>query len=218
MIKDREFLTRSITSIFIIIFTLSFIYLFNEIATYITLLFIGSLMACEWADITNKNEKTKNKWNLLGSAYIILTLVPLALIKFNLGNNFLMWFVLMVWCVDTFAYIIGGKLKLGKTKITAISPKKSYEGLVGGIVFALIFCYIFSYYFLPQYKEVLLLFTPLLCVIEQCSDITESYIKRKFNVKDSGTIIPGHGGVLDRFDGFLFTGIIFFIICYFSLI
>ncbi len=213
MFKDREFVLRSIMSIFIIAFTLSFIYLFNEFFSYISIFFIGLLMACEWANITNKNETTKNKWNLLGSVYIMLTLIPVVLIKFRLGNHFLMWFILMTWCLDTFAYIIGGKLHLGKTFITKISPKKSYEGLFGGIVMACICCYIFASYYLPAYKNILLLATPILGILEQASDITESYVKRKFNVKDSGTIIPGHGGMLDRFDGFLLSGIAFLIIC-----
>ena len=65
--------------------------------------------------------------------------------------------------------------------------------------------YIFSSIFLPDLKVILLITTPLLAIIEQLSDIIESAIKRKFNVKDSGHIIPGHGGFLDRFDGFLLT-------------
>ena len=84
MFKDREFVLRSVMSIFIIAFTLSFIYLFNEFFSYISIFFIGLLMACEWANITNKNETTKNKWNLLGSVYIMLTLIPVVLIKFIL--------------------------------------------------------------------------------------------------------------------------------------
>lgn len=213
MFKDKEFILRSVMSVFIVAFTLSFIYLFNEFTSYILIFFIGLLMACEWANITNKKEETKNKWNLLGSVYILLTLVPVLLIKFKLGNQFLMWFILMVWCVDTFAYIVGNKMHLGNTKITKISPKKSYEGLFGGVIAACVFCYIFASYYLPSYKNLLLLITPILAILEQTSDITESYIKRKFEVKDSGTIIPGHGGMLDRFDGFLFTGITFLIFC-----
>jgi phosphatidate cytidylyltransferase len=124
-----------------------------------------------------------------------------------------MWFFLMVWCVDTFAYIVGKKLNLGNTKITKISPKKSYEGLLGGMIGACVCCYIFASYYLPASKNLLLLITPFLAILEQISDILESYIKRKFEVKDSGTIIPGHGGLLDRFDGFLLSGIAFLIIC-----
>jgi phosphatidate cytidylyltransferase len=123
-----------------------------------------------------------------------------------------MWLFLIVWCVDTFAYIVGAKLHLGNHKITKISPSKSYEGLLGGILGAMAFGFIFACFSLPYIKWRLLLFTPLLCILEQSSDITESFLKRKFNVKDSGNFIPGHGGFLDRYDGFLYTTLVFLLI------
>ena len=120
------------------------------------------------------------------------------------GRSILMWLFVLVWCTDTFAYFVGKVLKLGKHKINEISPKKSYEGLVGGIIGSMFFGGIFVKIFLPQYSSILISLTPLLCCIEQLGDFTESYIKRSFDVKDSGNIIPGHGGFLDRFDGFLY--------------
>jgi phosphatidate cytidylyltransferase len=126
-----------------------------------------------------------------------------------------MWLFLLVWCIDTFAYLVGAKLKLGKHKITKISPNKSYEGFLGGTLAAVIVCYIFAFCRLPEFKNTLLLFSPLLCILEQISDVTESFLKRKFDVKDSGNFIPGHGGFLDRYDGFLFTSLAFLLLLVF---
>lgn len=202
---NKETLIRSISGIFIMVIMLSFIYSYNIVYDLFFIISIGSIMGMEWSEITAKNNKNKNRWFILGTIYIIFTLLPLFFVKtLPDGNHFLMWLFILVWSTDTFAYIVGAKLKLGKHKINAISPKKSYEGLIGGTLFAILFCYLFSNKFLPDYKNLLLFITPIFCCLEQAGDFTESYIKRKFNVKDSGSIIPGHGGFLDRFDGFLY--------------
>ena len=204
--KSKEFLTRSISSIFIVGVILSFIYSHSLIYSFLFVFVIGLLMNVEWTNIISKTTE-KSKWTFIGIVYISVTMVPLVYLKttYRYGSHLLMWLFLLVWCVDTFAYIVGKILNLGKHKITSISPKKSYEGLFGGMFMAVIVCYIFANMFLPDIKLKLLTISPLLCLLEQVSDITESYVKRKFNVKDSGSIIPGHGGMLDRFDGFLFT-------------
>ena len=205
----KELIIRSISGIFIVLILLCFIYSNYFVFDLVFLFILASLMSMEWGCIVSPSPH-KNKWFLVGTIYVMITLVPMFILKtYPNGNNMLMWLFLMVWCVDTFAYLVGGKLKLGKHKINKISPNKSYEGLAGGIIAATIICYIFAYYFIPEYKLILLLLTPLLCCIEQVSDFTESYVKRKFNIKDSGNIIPGHGGFLDRFDGFLFLTISF---------
>ena len=205
----KELIIRGISGIFIILILLYFIYSNNFMFDLSFLFIIASIMAMEWGVIVCQS-KNRNQWFLAGVLYILLTLIPLFSIKiYPNGNHFLMWLFLMVWSMDTFAYIVGAKLKLGKHKINKISPNKSYEGLVGGILAASLIGYVFASYYLQEYRTILLIATPFLCCIEQISDFTESYVKRKFNVKDSGTIIPGHGGFLDRFDGFLFLSISF---------
>lgn len=205
--KDKEFVLRSISSVFIILATVLFIYIQNIFVTFSILLIVSLFMAYEWNTITI-NAENKKFLGIVGIGYIFFNLMPILLLKeLENGNNLLMWLFLLVWSEDTFAYIVGAKLKLNKHKITKISPKKSYEGLFGGMIAACGICYLFANYFLPDLKVTLLFFTPMLCILEQCSDITESYFKRKFNVKDSGDWIPGHGGFLDRFDGFLYTTI-----------
>jgi phosphatidate cytidylyltransferase len=203
--KIQEFFIRSFTSIFIVAVTLYFIYSNNFYFSSIFLAFIGILMAYEWAYITYKQQENR-KLKLVGALYIFGTLLPLLILKrMPGGNHLLMWLFIIIWATDTFAYIFGALLKLGKHKINKISPKKSYEGLFFGIIGSLIFGYIFAFYFLSDIKMSLLLITPILCVVEQTSDFIGSYIKRKFNVKDSGNILPGHGGIIDRLDGLLLT-------------
>lgn len=112
-----------------------------------------------------------------------------------------------VWLNDTGAYLVGSKL--GKHKLfERISPKKTIEGFIGGTVFTLIGGAIFHY----AYPEVTSLFNWLIlailvAVFATWGDLFESYIKRTYGVKDSGNILPGHGGILDRIDSILFAAI-----------
>lgn len=205
----RELLVRSLSSIGIVVFMMSFIYSRNIFYAFSVVVILSILMAMEWNEITGKVEKdAKTKWVFGGVIYIVSIFLPLLCIKLHRGgNNLLMWLFLLVWCEDAFAYCIGGLLGLGKHKISPISPKKSYEGLLGGMLIATVVCDVFAKRFLPEYRLLLLCLAPIFCCLEQVGDFTESYLKRKFNVKDSGNIIPGHGGIMDRFDGFLYLSI-----------
>jgi phosphatidate cytidylyltransferase len=105
---------------------------------------------------------------------------------------------------DTFAYIIGSKL--GRHKIIPrISPKKSWEGFIGGMAFTLL-----SVYFIRQFFDVfsinfLLLLAFVIPFTATLGDLIESFFKREAGVKDSGTLIPGHGGFLDRMDALMIS-------------
>lgn len=122
----------------------------------------------------------------VGIAYIVLALV-------------------IVWSTDSGAYFIGRKF--GKHKLwPEISPKKTIEGFVGGIVIAVIATIIFQYITQLDVNYALLLLVAVFAsVIGQLGDLVESAIKRHYGVKDSGKILPGHGGILDRFDSLLFV-------------
>ena len=121
----------------------------------------------------------------------------------------LMYALLVVWTTDIGAYMIGRKL--GQRKLApAISPNKTIEGSLGGIVCAVVFAGIFFIFFPTMatfgYKTwVMLLFTVIFSMVGQMGDLVESAYKRHYGVKDSGTILPGHGGILDRFDSLLFV-------------
>jgi len=127
----------------------------------------------------------------------------LALYK-GFGIEALIWLVIVVALTDTGAYFTGRAI--GKRKFNTISPKKTWEGVIGGVVLATIFG---AWYGGEFVSTGLAMFISLLVSISSVyGDLYESYLKRKAGVKDSGTVLPGHGGVLDRVDGFMFAAIL----------
>lgn len=124
------------------------------------------------------------------------------------GTFFSLLIILVIWATDTGAYFVGKHL--GKHKLwPAISPNKTIEGSLGGIGLALIISVLFAIavpQFLPLFTILAFGFT--ISVIGQIGDLVESAWKRTSGVKDSGTLLPGHGGILDRFDSLLFSFII----------
>ncbi len=134
-------------------------------------------------------------------------------IPFNPSLVLLMY--ILTWTFDSFAYLIGRKL--GKTKILPlISPKKSWEGFFGGYLFSILASslsyFIFKDYFNHISTLSYILITLILPFSATTGDFIESYYKRKAGVKDSGKIMPGHGGILDRMDAFLITIPVIYII------
>tara|TARA_Y100000768_G_C23963505_1_gene676679 strand:+ start:918 stop:1328 length:411 start_codon:yes stop_codon:yes gene_type:complete len=120
-------------------------------------------------------------------------------------------FILTVITFDIFSYIVGKSF--GKNKLTKISPNKTIEGLLGGIFISLFCSLLFSYIFEININTKLVIFILLNISFAFVGDIIESYFKRKNNLKNSSELIPGHGGVFDRFDSFLFS-IIFYSISF----
>jgi len=121
----------------------------------------------------------------------------------------------LIWCSDTFAYL-SGKL-LGNHKLyEAVSPGKTWEGFIGGLVLTCGFSVLLSHYFHIPMKVNLIV---ALCsvVFGTLGDLVESMLKREFQIKDSGTILPGHGGILDRFDALLIS-LPFTTFCYYLLL
>ncbi len=124
------------------------------------------------------------------------------------GNYFLIFLLVIVWVNDIAAYIIGtaiGKLKLAPK----ISPKKTIEGSIAGIFFSII-TIIFLNHWLNYDLNKLIVIGIAVSVFGQCGDLFESMLKRGAKIKDSGNLIPGHGGVLDRFDSLLFAAPVFY--------
>jgi phosphatidate cytidylyltransferase len=204
-----EGLSRVIAGTVIGVVTLFFLRCQEVFLSFFFVFILGLFMAMEWANIV-KNVPDPRKWHLLGILYIACSLLPMLWLKFYVdsGDKLLLWLFILAWSTDTFAYVVGYVMKLGRHRIHSVSPLKSYEGLLGGMLASLVFCTIFSFIYLPTQRRLLLLCTPIFCCLEQAGDFTESYVKRKFGVKDSGNMIPGHGGFLDRFDGFLYINIL----------
>lgn len=112
---------------------------------------------------------------------------------------------------DSGAYFVG--VTIGKHKLCPkISPKKTVEGAVGGIVFSLIGTAVIVRAFSLPSLGLMLLITPVLCVASMCGDLGASLIKRRVGIKDYGKIIPGHGGIMDRFDSILLIAPIYVIL------
>ncbi len=121
------------------------------------------------------------------------------------GITYVFFALLLIWATDTGAYFIGRSL--GKRKLwPAISPNKTVGGALGGIVSAVVVILLFAFFTdisEPLFKVIVV--TIILSIFGQIGDLVESALKRHYDVKDSGFILPGHGGILDRFDSLLFV-------------
>lgn len=118
--------------------------------------------------------------------------------------HILLGMIYMIWINDTGAYLVGSKF--GKTKLfERISPKKSWEGSIGGAAFALIGAYIISIYYTDIEMIDWFIISGIVIVFGTLGDLVKSLLKRSIGVKDSGTILPGHGGILDRFDSIILS-------------
>ena len=144
------------------------------------------------------------------------SLINIADIYNGYNYKILLSFFLLLWSNDTFAYIFG--VSFGKHRLfERISPKKSWEGFFGGLLMSVVMSVILSYYFGFYSLKFGVAIAVVISVFGTFGDLIESMFKRSVNVKDSGKILPGHGGILDRFDGvFLASPIVFFIIYLFS--
>ena len=142
----------------------------------------------------------------LFSFLILLREIPLQLaLDYKTGGLWIVYLLICIWSCDTFAYFIGAPL--GKHKLSpSVSPKKTVEGFVGGILGAVAAAF-FSYYvfFKSTGLNHLLVVSIFVSLIGQIGDLTESLFKRDAKIKDISHIIPGHGGILDRFDSLLFV-------------
>ncbi|MDR0675878.1 MAG: phosphatidate cytidylyltransferase [Elusimicrobiota bacterium] len=154
---------------------------------------------------------------LLGIFYVGFLLNHLILIRQMpvFGKNFVFSLFFCVWAMDIFAYLFG--IKFGRHKISKISPKKSVEGAIAGFIFAILTSFILHNYIFHTNFGIKnsIIIGILIGIFGQIGDLFESMIKRSANEKDSGKILPGHGGILDRFDSIIFVAPIFY---YFTLI
>lgn len=142
---------------------------------------------------------TRRQGLAAGILYVGLPILALLLIRRQQeGVVFTLWVLALVWACDIGAYA-AGRFIGGPKLAPAISPNKTWAGLAGGVVAAGLFgAAMHQFYGLPWR---LTLATPALAVLAQGGDLYESWLKRRAGVKDSGTLLPGHGGVMDRLDG-----------------
>jgi len=217
--KNIEFKTRALYGI-IFSLTILLMLIFGGIA-YMGLVFLMlCVMIYELLKIVANIEQSNNQMFILlrryGIIYIATSCISLILIRESVqGLKVSIWMFLVVWTTDSFAYILGKKF--GKLKLAPeISPNKTYEGAIFGAICGL-FVSIFIYkIFLTKTEHSFsfisfVIFSIITIILAQLGDLSESYIKRQCNVKDSGDIMPGHGGLLDRFDSLLIVAPFIFI-------
>jgi phosphatidate cytidylyltransferase len=126
------------------------------------------------------------------------------------GAVLVFYLLLTVWGTDIGAFI-AGRLIGGAKLAPSISPSKTWAGLFGGIALATIMGYFAALLLGAYHPIVALILSPVLACVAQAGDLFESYFKRRSGVKESGDLIPGHGGVLDRIDGLVFAGVFLFL-------
>ena len=133
-----------------------------------------------------------------------------------IGENWIKPVILIasIWINDTMAYLVGSLI--GKTPLSPVSPKKTWEGTIGGALLAVLVVGLVGYYSLHFPIKPLLLISLTGAIAGTLGDLFESKLKRLANVKDSGSIMPGHGGFLDRFDSLLLATTALWLVLYFT--
>lgn len=185
-------------------------------AVYNTMIIaVAVIMSFEWKVIINSGEQElsdamQQRWNATGIAYITIFASSLIYLR-NLENGFgiVLLMLFLVWATDIAAFFTGKALQ-GPKICTKISPNKTWSGLAGGMI-AAGFVGALASVFIPMSTLSLIAIGMLLAIVAQIGDFFESWVKRSFGVKDSGNIIPGHGGLLDRLDGFTTVAPVFVI-------
>ena len=202
-----ELIKRLFTSIILISLLLLSIINIYVLTTVLVIFFYQIIY--EFYFLLKKNIKYNEKFKL----YLLIILIVIYIGYFNikifiifLNNNsseLLLLYFIITTCIltDIGGYIFGKTFK-GK-KLTKISPNKTYSGLIGSFILSLIFTIIFfkNYFNI----EMVILMSFVISSVSQIGDIFISYLKRKARVKDTGIILPGHGGILDRLDGLIFA-------------
>jgi len=175
-------------------------------APYFLLICCGFIL-----ELFRKKENPVMNWAMLvlGQTYVALPFALLNMIAFIKGEYrpiLILAFFIIIWVYDSGAYLVG--ITFGKHRLfERISPKKSWEGFFGGLLFALVGGYIFSFFDSTLSINEWLIFSFIIVIFGTFGDLSESLFKRTINVKDSGNILPGHGGILDRFDSIFFATI-----------
>lgn len=152
--------------------------------------------------------KELNKQMFLPLMYPLASYLFLFSLYLGFGMESLLWLLVVVAGADVGAYFVGKSI--GATKFCETSPNKTIEGVAGGVITAAILGVVFSLESLGFWAS--LFISLAVAVASVFGDLFESYLKREADVKDSGDILPGHGGILDRTDGYLFGGIVMLVL------
>ncbi len=202
---DKE-LKKRILSSFILI-PVSFFFIIQGSLTFIFFLsLIFLLTSLEWFKMT----KNRDLFKILGLFFLFFTFFSTVYLRQYIGLNFFLFLIIVCIFTDIGGYIFGKTFK--GPKLTKVSPKKTYSGVLGSFLISLIFGLIYIRYF-GNKSRILLETDPVFIIllilfisfVSQIGDLIISYFKRKAKLKDTGKILPGHGGFLDRIDGIIFV-------------
>ena len=202
MIKE-EIVKRILSSIILIPTVLFFIikgsFLFNF---FIFICFL--ITTYEWLKLSKNN-----LFKLFGTIFIIISFYTIFKIRNEFDRDYFHLLLVVIICASTDigGYLFGNIFK--GPKLTKISPKKTYSGVIGSFLLSIIFTNLFLEFSSNvqnfEFTKEMFLFILLVSFVSQIGDLIISYFKRKSKMKDTGTIIPGHGGILDRIDGVIFA-------------
>ena len=200
----KEFEKRFLSSLILIPIAIFFIIQGSVFFTFfLSILFLAT--SYEWLKMSKKNNLLK----ILGIIFLLFSFY--VAYKIREGESFKLFLFIVVICISTdIGGYIFGKIFKGP-KLTKISPKKTYAGVIGSFLLSLVTGLTFIHYFGRDPTKLytdglpLLLMILFISLVSQIGDLIISYFKRKAKLKDTGKIIPGHGGLLDRIDGLIFV-------------
>ena len=202
---DKELQKRILSSIILI--PVSFFFIIQGSKTFIfflSLIFLATSL--EWFKMT----KHKDILRIFGLFFLFFSFFSTIYLRQHIGLNFFLFIIIVCIFTDTGGYIFGKTFK--GPKLTKVSPKKTYSGVIGSFLISLLFGLIYIKYFGQKSKllmETDTIFITLIIIfislVSQIGDLIISYFKRKAKLKDTGKILPGHGGFLDRIDGIIFV-------------
>ena len=202
---NKELQQRILSSIILI--PVSFFFIIQGSFSFIFFLSLIFLVTSfEWFKMTKDNDLIK----IFGLFFLFFSFFSTIYIRQYIGLNFFLLVIIVCIFTDIGGYIFGKTFK--GPRLTKVSPKKTYSGVIGSFLISLLFGIIFIKY-LGQKSKILLEIDPifiillilLISLISQVGDLIISYFKRKAKIKDTGKILPGHGGFLDRIDGIIFV-------------
>ena len=203
--NNKELQKRVLTSIILI--PVSFFFIIQ--GSFIFILFLSLIFlitGMEWLKMT----KNKDLLGILGLFFLFLSFFSTIYLRQYVGLNFFLFLIIVCIFTDIGGYIFGKIFK--GTKLTKISPKKTYSGVIGSFLLSLLFGLTYIKYLgqkskiLLETESIFIIFLILfISLVSQIGDIIISYFKRKAKLKDTGKILPGHGGFLDRIDGIIFV-------------
>ena len=203
---NKEFLYRILSSLVLI--PLSFFFIIKGSIIFNCFIFVIFLVTLyEWHKMSKKNF-----FNVFGNIFLIFSFISVYNLRNSFGENSVnIFFLILIICISTDigGYAFGKILK--GPKLIKISPKKTYAGMIGGYLFSILMVYLYCKYsnlfsiYNLKFTNQILFITFLTSTVSQIGDIIISYFKRLSKIKDTGNIIPGHGGLLDRIDGMIFA-------------